>query len=280
MKRLLSSIFSVSLLVFSQLGAQDLTEAQDLFKMKCGICHSIGMGRIIGPDLANVHQRRDQDWLLEYIRSSQQMINGGDPDAVALFEEYNKVIMPDPMISDGEIISLLNYIAERSGDEVGAVIEVASLIEDATQEDIDNGKKLFEGKVRFSNGGPSCFSCHNDLSDIFFSENSYSTKDISTSFSDLGERGVAAILSNPPFPVMAQAFNGHQLEDEEIHDLLIYLQDTSAKYSKKRHMSSGYILYGVLGAFTLFLVYGGLWYNRKTQSVNNSIYRRQIKSFN
>ena len=143
MKKISSLIFMPCLLLLVQPVAQGQSEIADLFKVKCGICHTIGGGKLIGPDLAKVRDRHSEDWLLTYIRSSQSMINSGDPKAVALFEEYNKVIMPDPMISDTEITSLLDYITENSGGGVGTVAEAQSIIEDATPEDHENGEKPF-----------------------------------------------------------------------------------------------------------------------------------------
>ncbi len=277
MKKVLLVFAVFSLVLADSSFAQSDGEVAKLFKIKCGICHTIGSGRLVGPDLANVQDRRSEDWLLEYIRSSQTMIKKGDPDAVAIFEEFNKVIMPDAMISDIEIKSILNYIAENSGGGGEAPAEPVSIIEDATPEDLKNGKNLFEGRVRFVNGGPSCISCHNDVSDTFFSENSYSTKNVGASFSNLGEAGVKAILENPPFPVMTKAFEGHDLTEGEIHDLLVFLKSADKPQSS---LSSGYLLYGILGAFALMILYAGLWYERKNKSVNDSIYKRQIKSFN
>lgn len=279
MKKLIC-LFTLSFLVLSFYSvAQTGDDVGAMFNTKCGICHKIGGGKFIGPDLANVHERRDMDWLVEYIRSSQTMINNGDEEAVKLFEEYNKVVMPDPMISDNEIRSLISYIAENSAGGVGVAVEQVSVIENATAEDWENGKLLFEGRVRFKNNGPSCISCHNDVSNIYFFENSYSTKDVSKSFADLGEMGVKAILESPPFPVMAKAFEGHDLEENEVHDLLVYLQSSGTQRASVE-MSSGYLLYGILGAVGMFFLYGSFWYKRKSRSVNHSIYKRQIKSTN
>ena len=71
-------------------------EAEQLFKTKCGICHTVGKGKLVGPDLAGAHERHPHEWLLNFIRSSQKMVTGGDSAAVALFEQNNKVVMPDP----------------------------------------------------------------------------------------------------------------------------------------------------------------------------------------
>lgn len=276
MKRFLHLSSLLVLLINSPAFSQNGGETETLFKTKCAICHTIGGGRLVGPDLANVRDRHSEDWLLTFIHSSQTMIKAGDPDAVALFEENNKVIMPDPMISETEIKSILDYITEKSGSG-GQATEFVSAIGDATPEDLKNGKDLFEGRVRFANGGPSCISCHNGLSEVFFSENSFSSKDIGASFSNLGEAGVTAILRNPPFPIMAQAFKGHDLTEAEIHDLLVFLQATK---KPKSEVASGYLLYGVFGAATLLILFAGFWYERKNRSVNHEIYRRQIKSFN
>ncbi|MCB0669777.1 MAG: cytochrome c, partial [Saprospiraceae bacterium] len=70
------------------------TGVAQLFTQKCGICHTIGRGRLVGPDLAGVHDRHSEEWLVEFIRSSQSMIKKGDPQALALFEDYNQVVMP------------------------------------------------------------------------------------------------------------------------------------------------------------------------------------------
>jgi mono/diheme cytochrome c family protein len=261
--------------------AQGGNTTAELFQVKCGVCHTIGQGRLVGPDLAGVQDRRSQEWLMEFIRSSQTMINKGDPQAKALFEEYNQVIMPDPMISDGEIQALLQYITENSTGGVGAAA-YQSILANAGPEEVERGRRLFDGRISFANGGASCIACHNGLTQTFFNDNSYA-KDLSASFSTLGEQGVRAILENPPFPVMAQAFNQNPLNADEVRDLLAFLKSADkgvAATAAARPLGSGFFLYGLLGAFGLIVVYSGLWYGRKTRSVNHGIYKRQIKSLN
>jgi len=41
--------------------AQDAGE--QVFNTTCFACHTIGGGRLIGPDLAGVHEKRSQEWL-------------------------------------------------------------------------------------------------------------------------------------------------------------------------------------------------------------------------
>ncbi len=82
---------------------------EDNFRV-CSACHSIGEGKKIGPDLEGVTERHDEAWLIKFIQSSQTMVNAGDAEAVKLFEEYNKIPMPDNAFSEDETKALLNYI--------------------------------------------------------------------------------------------------------------------------------------------------------------------------
>lgn len=81
----------------------------------CTACHTIGKGKLIGPDLKGVNDRHNEAWLLSFIRSSQTMIKNGDPVAVKLFEENNKIPMPDNILTDDQIKGILTYI--RNYDE-------------------------------------------------------------------------------------------------------------------------------------------------------------------
>ena len=273
-------LFFFGLMLAGQVSAQAGSKVEQLFKLKCGICHTIGKGKLVGPDLANVHDRHPEEWMLKFIKSSQSLIKSGDSTAVALFEANNKTVMPDPLISEDEIRSILSYIKENSG-AAGAAVAYASIIEGASDEDLQNGRRLFEGRITLANGGPSCIACHNGISKTFFNDKSYA-KDLSASFVTLGEQGTRAILENPPFPVMKQAFNGHKLEEQEVHDLLVFLSNANAGSTAQAqtHMPTGFLLYGLLGAGALIILYSAFWWGRKSRSVNHSIYKRQIKSIN
>jgi hypothetical protein len=117
------------------------------------------------------------------------------------------------------------------------------------------------------------------LSSSYFSENSYSTKDIRTSFTTLGEAGVRAILESPPFPVMRKAFEGYNLQEEEVHDLLVFLKQAGGS-SIAASPYSGYLLYGLLGAVLLMFIIAWLWHERRGGSVNEQIFKRQIRAIN
>lgn len=87
-----------------------------LFKGNCVQCHAINE-QVVGPAMKDIHEKRETDWLISWIRNSQRMIQNGDPTAVAVYEEFNKTVMPAFPFSDEEILSILAYIKVESNKE-------------------------------------------------------------------------------------------------------------------------------------------------------------------
>ncbi len=261
------------------------SEGEKLFNQVCVACHTVGQGRLIGPDLAGVQQRRSEEWLLKFIRSSQTVIQSGDPVAAALFEEYNKIPMPDNNYSDDQIRAVISYIAENSPGGPGAA-ETGGIspapgrpLSEAGEENIQAGKNLFEGRTRLANGGPTCNSCHNVKNDALLGGGALA-KDLTDAYSRLGEAGVKAILGNPPFPAMKQAYQNRLLSEAEIFDLTAFLQhaDQVSNTQQAKNYRTQLLFTGLGGAVVLLLVFGGVWTRSKRGSVNRKIYERQIKS--
>lgn len=96
-----------------------VVEGEQLFHNHCRSCHSLCQQQM-GPALASVTDRRPVSWLLDFIHSSQTVIQNGDPYANFLYEEYNGMIMPDfQFLSDEEIMTLLAYIKNASSVPTG-----------------------------------------------------------------------------------------------------------------------------------------------------------------
>lgn len=97
---------------------------------QCKVCHVLGQ-RLIGPDLTGVTERRSEEWLIAFIRNSQELIDQGDPDAVKLWEEF-KVPMPPFDFTDDQIKSILTYIENYvPGQETAETTELATESEHA-----------------------------------------------------------------------------------------------------------------------------------------------------
>lgn len=87
----------------------DITAGEALFKSNCAACHQLDK-KSVGPALRGVGGMFDRDWLYKWIRNSQALVKAGDPTAVKLFEDYNRMIMtPFPGLSDTDIDNILAY---------------------------------------------------------------------------------------------------------------------------------------------------------------------------
>ncbi len=91
-----------------------LDTGEYLFQSRCSLCHTIGQGDRVGPDLLNVHQRRDRAWLARYVTAPERLYAAGDPIAKALFKKYPTVRMPNLNLNAEEVSLLLPYIEKQS----------------------------------------------------------------------------------------------------------------------------------------------------------------------
>ena len=90
-------------------GNENAEKGEAVFKEKgCTACHTIGGGKLTGPDLAGVTERREEQWLREWIKSPDQMIMT-DPIAKELLKEYF-VPMPNQGLTDEEVDEVIIYL--------------------------------------------------------------------------------------------------------------------------------------------------------------------------
>ncbi len=277
---------ALSILWYAHIG---LAQAQDnageqLFQTYCAACHSIGEGRRIGPDLIDVHQIRSQAWLQQFITSAQAMVDAGDADAIALFEEYSPMIMPDSAISAEQVDQVIAYIASRSGSgtEVSATpapVAVAATPAPASEEDIAMGASLFEGSTRFQNRGPACNACHGLNNDAVTAGASLAV-DLTTAYSRISGAGLAAMMAQAPFPAMQVAYGDRPLTEGEIDSLVAFFAHADEASDSQQAADYGrrMLFSGVFGAVLLFVLMPVWWRNRRTGSVNQSIYDRQDRT--
>jgi len=269
--------------IFSQ------NDGEKIFLTVCRACHTIGQGKLVGPDLINVQDRLKQGWIINFVKSSQTMVKKGDSIAVSIFNEFNKVIMPDQALSDAKIISVINYIKEKSStvsttDVVDAppftlTNSLGFTLDQAGKDEINIGWQYFTGEKRFKNGGPPCLSCHNVVKDNLISGGLLS-KDLTNAFSRLNALGVDAIISSPPFPIMRTAFTDKEITKDEKYYLLAFLRETDKNsiYQHPVNYDKRFIYSGIAGVVILLGFFGIVWFGRKRNTVNKQIYNRQKKS--
>lgn len=89
---------------------------ENLFQSKgCVACHTIGKGKLTGPDLLGVTKRREKEWLRQWLKSPDTMILT-DPIAKEMLKEFF-VPMPNQGLTDDEIELLIEYF-EESDEEL------------------------------------------------------------------------------------------------------------------------------------------------------------------
>ena len=120
----------------------------------CAACHTIGKGKLIGPDLKGVTERRDREWLYSFIRSSQTMVKNGDPTAVKLFEEFNKIPMPDNDFTDEQIEGILTYIEnyDPSAAATGTATTQQTEESHATDSEFEEAAPGLKGHTKYGPG--------------------------------------------------------------------------------------------------------------------------------
>ncbi len=262
-------------------------QAQDgeaIFKQNCSVCHKIGGGRLIGPDLAGITSKRSIEWLLKWTKASQALVKSGDAEAKAIFDEY-KVIMPDQNLPDAELRAVYAFIDSKSADvatsaESSSTTEVvADASNQATQEQISNGKRLFTGAQGLINGGPACISCHNvNYKGVI--PGGLLAKDLTDVYSRLGgDIGLHGIMGAPPFPAMTQSYLNKPITENEIADITAFLNRVDKdKTSQQASMMNPLLYGGSAGIIALLILIYILWSSRKRFTVKREIYNRQIRS--
>lgn len=105
----------IILTLSNSLQAKDIVEhGKSIFVTRCTGCHKIG-NVFTGPDLTGVDKRRSVDWVIHFVQSSQAVIKGGDKDATALFEKFNKIQMPDHKdLNESDIKDIVAYVNAES----------------------------------------------------------------------------------------------------------------------------------------------------------------------
>jgi len=108
------SVFLISLIItLSSLSGfaqeADVQAGKKLFNANCAACHKLNK-KAVGPALKGVSAKYEREWLYSWIKNSVAMIKDGDPQAVAVWEEYNKVAMNAfPLLSNADIDNILAY---------------------------------------------------------------------------------------------------------------------------------------------------------------------------
>ena len=103
----------------------DIAKGKSLYNANCAACHKLNK-KLIGPALKGVSAKYEKEWLYSWIKNSAALIKSGDEQAVAIYEEYNKVAMNAfPQLSNEDIDNILAY-TDYVPEPVAATATVAT----------------------------------------------------------------------------------------------------------------------------------------------------------
>lgn len=259
----------------SLLGAQPSQDGSTLFEAKCASCHTIGGGKLVGPDLQGLADRRDRAWVERFIQAPDEVLASGDPIAKQLFEEYDAP-MPNLGVSDAELAALVAFL----GFEQQAPTPTQTTPTETTPTEPgpapagneDRGKLLFEGSDRFESGGPPCLSCHS-VAGVGALGGGQLGPDLTGAFDKYGGgRGLQGVLEAVAFPTMAPIFTKKPLTAEEGADLVAFLEGAA---DEQRPASQAGKLVGLsVGVAALIALLAAVIWRRRLHGVRRPLVDR------
>lgn len=244
----------------------------DFFHQYCTACHTIGGGRLTGPDLKDVTKQKDRAWLEHFIQNPKAAIDSGDPFALQLQQDARGIVMPtipgmNPQMAKG----LIDFIEAESLSGKSRFAGASISDRPFTPNDVMNGMALFTGNQKLSQGGPPCISCHT-LGTVGGLGGGRLGPDLTRVYERLGGRkAVGTWLSAPGTPTMQSVFRQHPLQPEEILPLLSVFEDASRRSQPVDTTSEiNFFVTGFAGAGLGLLLMGWIWQSR-LRSIRRSL---------
>ncbi len=254
---------------FAEAPAQ-ASDGETLFKQKCAACHTIGGGKLVGPDLKGVTGRRDRAWLARWIKEPDKVLAEGDETARQLFEQYNKIPMPNLGLTDSEVAALIAYF--ESVDSANVPVPAAAPPAPLPAGDAERGKALFLGTTRPANGGPACMVCHSVVG-IGALGGGALGPDLTEVFSRYGgQAGLSAFLANPSTVTMNAVWASRPLTDQERADLVAFFESATRP---ARPPSTLLTLAGLSSAGAVLMIAAAqVWWRRRLMGVRRPMLAR------
>ena len=239
-------------------------DGQAVFDGLCKGCHTIGGGKLVGPDLKGVADRRDADWVRAFILGPDKVIAAGDPIAKQLLGEYKNVLMPDLGVTEaqiGPLLTLLGFTAPAPATTTTPPVTTTPAPAVAAG-NAARGKELFKGGDRLAAGGPACLSCHT-IAGVGALGGGGIGPDLTGAFVKYGgAQGLgSALTSLAAFPTMAPIFSRNKLTAGEQADLIAFLK-TAPDLQRSGDAAGKLIGFSLAGVALLGVLAMAVWRRR------------------
>lgn len=252
--------------------SQQAEKGEAIFLQKCASCHTVGKGKLVGPDLKGVTERREINWLKSFIKDPQKLFNSKDKVAVELLKEYN-IQMPSSGLSDNNIELVIEFLKSQS-ETMGGILQDES--KEVSSGDIDKGKALFTGMEKLKNGGPACISCHT-IAGIEIPGGVLGPV-LTKAGETYGKDGLSSVLKDIPFPTMQPVYAGKPITDDEIANLTEFIGSVAtSNATPKSFKSSAFLIFAGIIIFVaaMQIAWGGRLKNVRKTLVNKSMLKEE-----
>jgi mono/diheme cytochrome c family protein len=257
-------VLPVLLLMGAASGTALAQDRVDDFRLNCASCHTIGGGRLVGPDLQNVAERQDRAWLARFIADPRSVVDSGDAYAIKLLDEARGVMMPNvPGMTIDRAMNLLDLIETESALEKSQFAGIQLSDRPFTPDDVAAGREIFLGIQRLTAGGAPCVSCHS-VNGIGVLAGGKLGPDLNAVFERLnGRKGLATWLSAPATPTMQAVYKDHPLDSEEILPLVAYFADKAVAPPESGQAATLiFTLLGLAGTAGALVLFDAAWKGR------------------
>ncbi len=239
-------------------------ESAQFFQQNCVSCHTIGGGRLVGPDLKNVSERKDREWLTAFIVNPQSKLGAGDPYALKILEEARGVPMPNVAgITRGRAEALLDLIDAESKLEKSQFAGVQISERPFTDQDRVLGREYFLGTKTLAKGGPACVACHT-VRGLGGLGGGRLGPDLTKVYERIGgRRPLSAWLVGPATTTMQPIFKNNLLTADEILPLVAYFEQAAQQPAADDAVNPlNFFLIGVGGMVLGLVAFDGVWKRR------------------
>ena len=267
------------IVLFSVASAGAQQDPAAFFRQNCASCHTVGGGRLTGPDLKDVGQRKDRAWLTQWVQNPKAVMDSGDPYAAKLLQDARGVLMPAVNgMSPAMATALLDLIDVES--KLPRSQFAGSQISDRpfTPQDIANGRAIFTGATRLTGGGPPCISCHT-MKGLGGLSGGRLGPDLTLVYERLqGRKGLGAWLTSPQSPTMAPVFRASAMKPEEILPLLALFEDSAKRGGQDDAAATMNFFLISLGAMVVGLVSLDAMWKKRLRGVRRGLREKRGKA--
>jgi mono/diheme cytochrome c family protein len=209
--------------------AKSQSQPERKFLTSCAGCHTVGKGKLTGPDLIS-----SAKWPKPDLKAA---IKRMEPKAGPLTEEEIEGLAL--LISDPQVLPKLEAEEAKMAQMFAAKMDPASA---------EVGQALYEGRLPLKNGGLACAACH-----TMGAEGNILGPDLSRVSSKMSEIALSSAIEKSSFKIMDAAYREHPVTKQEAMHVAKYL---SQKNPEHRPMAVSIPLKA--GMISAALLLGGL----------------------